>query len=217
MNKLSLIVLASAVAGGANAGVTLNLNTAINGAAVAGNPPLIATIANDGADAVLLTMSNQVADPNAYVSSWLFNSSVAIAGFTLQGGQGAASASYSPDAYNGGNSVKAGMFDILFSFAGTGANRLTVGESSIYRLTGTGLSEASFLSPSADELSNKGKLINAGGWLTAADVRGLAPLPGTTQTLSGSIGTTTQAVPEPASMAALGLGALGILKRRKKA
>lgn len=204
MNKLSLVVLASALAGAANAAVTINLGSLINGSMPSGSyPQLTAKLEQDGTNAVKLTMTNNMV-PSNYVHDWMFNVNGAVSTIARLSGETAALSFNN----NGGSQVKGGIFDLVFTY---GNGDFSGGDSSVYRLTGTGLTEGSFISYSANELKNNGSIDNLGGWLSAADVRGFGS--------SGSIGTKaySQAVPEPASMAALGLGAIGLLKRRKKA
>ncbi|RYG23920.1 PEP-CTERM sorting domain-containing protein [bacterium] len=213
MNKLPLIVLATAVAGAANAAITLNVGTSING----DNPGtgLTALLESAGSNSVKLTMTNGL-PAGSYVPFWLFNVDSSVGALTISnvGGVAAQSATRLNNGYVGGNQVKAGKFDLQFAYdanagGSEGDQRFKSGMTSVYTISGTGLNLGSFRLLSADDLKANGGKNNVGNYYSAADVR-------FGNGKSGSVGA-TEAVPEPASMAALGLGALGLLKRRKKA
>lgn len=87
-------------------------------------------------------------------------------------------------------------YNLTVGFKNSGPNNLGPGESVVFTLTGTGLDVTDFLSSTGDVRAMLHVLSLPNG---------------------GSVKLGGEAVPEPASMAALGLGALGLLKRRKKA
>lgn len=99
---------------------------------------------------------------------------------------------------NGVHGAAGNLFDLGVSFntanSGGGVNRLKPGEFWSIDLIGTGLSSASF-----NAVNNKGHYVGAH----------MQGIPGG---LSGHI----TAVPEPATMAALGLGLAGMIRARRK-
>jgi len=209
MKKLALLLIGSALIGSASATVTLDLGTNINGSvAGAGSPSwLTAQFETLSTGTVQLTMTNNMTTASGgFVTSWLFNSNKAITGFSNLSGPVATSATYGSNAQTGANDIKGGLYDVLFSFTSSNnANRLSGQKSTIYTLTGTGLTENDFLSTSIAGGSN-----NPGsGYYTAAKIQGYG--------LSAGVGTKVQAVPEPASLTALALGGIAVLRRRKKA
>jgi hypothetical protein len=92
------------------------------------------------------------------------------------------------------------VFDVQVDFeaANAGGNRLDPGESVTWQFTGTGINENAF-----DQFS--------GG---NTQVLAMAHIQGIEGELSGKVG--AGIVPEPASMGALAIGALALLRRRKK-
>jgi hypothetical protein len=213
MKKLALLVIGSALIGSASASVTLNLGTNINGSvAGAGSPSwLTAQFETLSTGTVQLTMTNNMTTASGgFVTSWLFNSNKAITGFSHLtspvNGPVATGASYASNGNSGANDIKGGLYDVLFTFTNSNnANRFSGQKSTIYTLTGTGLTENDFLSTSIAGGSN-----NPGsGYYTAAKIQGYG--------LSAGVGTKVEAVPEPASLTALALGGIAVLRRRKKA
>lgn len=190
--------------------VVLDLGTLINGSMPTGTPPfLTASFETVGVDTVQLTMTNNMPTSN-FVDNWLFNTgSASPLTFTYVSGVVALSATSGLDFSNGGSNMKAGLFDIEFHYPSQNSdpNRFHGGEFSIYTITGSGLTENNFAVASVDD---PGSPPSSGGWMSAGHVQGF----GSGQ--SGSIGT-TQAVPEPASITLLGLGALSLALRRRAA
>ncbi|RYG24860.1 PEP-CTERM sorting domain-containing protein, partial [bacterium] len=87
-------------------------------------------------------------------------------------------------------------YNLTVGFKNSGPNNLGAGESVEFTLTGTDLDVTDFLSGTGD---------------VQAMIHVLSLPEGGSVKLGG------EAVPEPASMAALGLGAVAMLRRRKKA
>lgn len=183
--------------------VRLDLTTTINGDTPTGGSPFAtALFENAGANTVRLTMSNTMPTSN-FINDWVFNvNTTSPLSFNWQSGN-KASVKYDPNDITGGSSMKGGLFDILFDFptSGSDPNRFNGGESSVYLISGSGLTASSFL---ATSLANK---YSPGGYLSAARVQGFGG--------SGSVA----AVPEPGTMSALALaaGAAWLRRRRKKA
>ena len=92
---------------------------------------------------------------------------------------------------DGGPQLHAGLFNLEFDWATFGGGRFDGGETSTYKIKGTGLSASDFLYLSAADPPD------AGGWYTAAEVRGFGSSgsigTATTGTGSGGTGTTTAA------------------------
>jgi hypothetical protein len=181
------------------------------------NPALTATFTNAGADTVTLVLDATNLVSSEFIPFWLFN---------YVGDPDADNLAFSPiggaaelesvvlsasQSLNGGSQVKAGLFNVLLNFRTSNSqNRFTGSESLTLTITGDGLTETDFLLPSINGPENSG----VGGWYTAARIQGI---PGDK---SGSIGTTSASVPEPASVAVwglLGLVGLGCVHRRRSA
>lgn len=204
--------------------LTMNLGTGINGTtpyATDKTPWLSASFTDlgvkNGVNVVQLVMTNNLVNAatslstGEYVSDWLFNIDPAFTSFNVSYVSGY-QASVSVAQTIGSNAIKGGVFDIDFIGATNSADRFTGGMKSVYEFSAAGLTAGAFAFTS-----------NA-GYYSAADIRGIG------NGLSGSIGATTAvtttgtttpaqtAIPEPVSIALVGLGAgaMFLANRRRK-
>lgn len=187
--------------------ITFDLNTVLTGdTPVGGTPWARVTIDDTGANTVNVKLENltDLSDGQFITSLWLnIDPYIDVTASNFVGGD-----KFNPDdtVFDGEDAFfRAGYtFDLFADFdtsgAGDGANRVKGGEFVSFDLTGTGLSSASFLALSGH---NEGPSTFA-----MVHLQGI----GDENEGSSHIGT----VPEPASMAVLGLGAAALLRRRRK-
>lgn len=191
----------------ASADLVFDVGQVFSGDAPAGSAPwLRATFKTTGVNTVSLTLKNLLQDAGEFVSEWYFNVDPAISAASLSflhvSGDVADSIDKGTDAFKADGD---GLFDIRFNFKiAPPANRFKGGETIVYTITGTGLTENSFNFLSKPDGGH-------GPFKTAAHVQGIA---------GGKSGwiAATDPIPEPAfyQMAALlGLGGLGALRLRK--
>lgn len=196
----SLATLAMA-ATSANA-LTFNLSAFYTGGNPNGTAPWVTiTVLDVAANKVNVSVSHNASSAaGQFVSDVYFNLDPFVGGITISNEVNGSKRGGMSNALDGVNGGAGNAFDLGISFvtsnAGGGANRLKPGEVWSGDLTGSGLSEAKFMA-----LSNNGLQVGA-------HLQGI-----TGQTYPSAHITT----PEPGSIAALGLGALVLLRRRKKA
>jgi PEP-CTERM motif len=186
----------------ARADLVLDLGASISGTAPSGSTPWATldfhTVSTGD---VQLTITNHMA-ASEFLSTVLFNvTGIPSSSLTFAHLSGATTSAIDLNS-NGGNNIKAGTFGVDFEYPTAQAGRFAGGMTSVYDITGAGITAQSF-----DVLSTPDSHA-LGTYLAAADVQGIPAGGGTT---SGSIGTTTAAVPEPSTMTLGAMGLLGML------
>lgn len=198
--KISTIlgVAACSVAGHA---LVFNLDGVYTGATPGGTAPwATVTITDVAANKVNLRIDhNATSAAGQFITSLYLNIDPFVGGITLSNEMNSNKRSGAiQNVLNGVNGAAGNNFDLGVDFetsnSGGGVNRLKPGEFWSADLTGTGLSAASF-----NAVNNKGNYVGS-------------HMQGINGNLSGHI----TVVPEPASLAALGLGAFALLRRRSK-
>jgi hypothetical protein len=164
---------------------------------------------HNGTGSVTLTMTvlNNLS-AGAYVNDWYFNvGSAPLAGISFTSGVAADTIE------NGSNAFKAdgtgGNFDFAFHFDTSNPGQLGQGFSSVYTLTDPGITANSFNSISISSPINAGN----GGYISAIHVQGF----GNSVWIAGEEGgRPPEQVPEPATLALIGLGLFGITAARRR-
>lgn len=179
-----------------------------------------AVFEQQGANTVKLTMKNLLAVSGAEIIGWYFNvnlSATDIAGmtFTHSSGQVVNSVTKGSNFSHGiDSSSKAGLFDIVFNFPPPpGNDKFAAGETSVWIITGNGLTENSFNTLSAPEGSNPG------GWTSVIRIQSYTDVNGNGPGNSASLGDgggTPQSVPEPITTAFMGAGALAAFRKLRR-
>lgn len=182
----------------ASAAVDFDFGTIVSGGSPAGGPYWAhLTIANSGVNEVTFTLTNTSNPATAggqFLSTLLLNIDPYVATTSNWTSPSIDSAT---SALNGYTRTGA-TFDYKVEFVtANNGNRLTPGKSATWTATGTGLSEDDFLGFSTGNAQWRG-LVHIQSIPPTGDSTWAAP------------------VPEPASMAALGLGVVALLRRRKK-
>lgn len=220
----AVALLSSMAAGAASASVIYefsNTQTAIySGSSIANTSGVFATatftdLANGSVELVLNVLDNLAS--GKYVDNWTFNVAVnngnnppVISVAYSSGVQGTISSqTFTQNTNNVPNGTNGGNFDFGISFAGQSPKELDAGSSSTYILSGPNSFTASkFLT--ADNAGIFAAVHVAGGntntYAKALNTDGVATTPGAPST----------SVPEPTSVALLGLGLLGVVASGRK-
>ncbi|MBN9131743.1 MAG: PEP-CTERM sorting domain-containing protein [Nitrosospira multiformis] len=165
-----------------------------------------------GTGSVTLTMNvfNNLS-AGAYVNDWYFNVAQApLSGITFVSGIEATGTPTPVE--NGKDAFKAdgtgGNFDFAFHFTTTNPGELAQGKTSVYTLTGTGITADSFNALSVSAPPTAGN----GGYVSALHVQGY----GNSVWISGEGSSPSTEIPEPGTLALLGLGLFGIAAARRQ-
>jgi hypothetical protein len=163
-------------------------------------------------DLVMTVMSGLSADVGAYVNDWAFNYATTTtanltADWVNQVGNVQAT-NVDTDGYKNFGGDKGGSFDLVFNFDTSNPGQLGLGKSSEYKLSGAGLTASSFTVKSSTDVYNaavhvQGMASPSSFFYGITSVPPNTPLP-------------PAAIPEPTTVALLGLGLLGFAASRRK-
>jgi len=161
---------------------------------------------SSGSVTLTMTVLNNLSS-GAYVNDWYFNvGSAPLTSISFSSGVAASTVD------NGSNAFKAdgtgGNFDFAFHFNTSNPGQLGQGFSSVYTLVDAGITANSFNSISISSPINAGN----GGYTSAIHVQGY----GNSVWIAGDSSVPPAEIPEPASLALIGLGLLGMAASRRR-
>lgn len=216
--KLILFAVFGVFSYPAHSDVTFNYNTVFSGDTPQGTSPwLTATFADTGTNEVTLTLNVSNLVPDEFVSDFDFNldPNMQAMNLSFNNTSGVVASSMNLTT-NGSKADGDGLYDVEFLFPTSSGDRLgagatAAGSTSVYTITGSGLSASSFnfLSCQKPDCQAAGDL---GPFYAAAHIQGI---PGAD---SGWVAPVA-AIPEPAdaAMLAAGLALMAFLARRRRA
>lgn len=198
---MAFVVAIGAAVSAHAASFSFNFNSIVSGTAPSGSNIATLTIADSGANAVLVTLNhNATSATGQFITELYFNLNPFIV--PTQSGQ-TPSGKFSGGIVASSNGVgSAGVnFDLQQSFetsnSGGGVNRLKPGEAISFNLSGAGLDATDFLSLSTGNRTDLYAMIHLQGLPNGQSVK-------------------LGAVPEPATLAALAAGVVAMVRRRRK-
>ncbi len=204
MRKLSLLALVGAgvafASTSAQAALTFDFTQVISGSPVGGPSFATLVIENAGANTVNFTMTNTMdssVSGGQFISKLMLNVDPYVAGTMSWSSPTISSYSFDQDGEN--DSGAKFDYEVRFVTANNG-NRFTAGKVVTWSVTGGGLTEDDFDALSAGNANYAG-LIHIQAIPNTGDSAKVIP---------------GDPVPEPATIAALGLGFVALIKRRRK-
>ncbi|MFZ5556520.1 MAG: PEP-CTERM sorting domain-containing protein [Pseudomonadota bacterium] len=191
-------------------------------------PWLRAKFEDTGANTVQLTLTSLLSGSGEFVSGFYFNLSPVLSPLVINYLPGSSTGPNTTGVTSASNCCKAdgdGFFDLLLSFdTSAGAGRFDNGDVSVFSLTVTGLSVATFNSLSENGPAGKT------GFLSAAHVQGIAPtqcndpseseVPGQNVCTSGWVYAQVRRppveIPEPSALLLSGVALAGFAALRRR-
>jgi hypothetical protein len=200
--RLSALGLFAGVLTSANASITWHFVNLVSGDPPEGSDWAVLTISDIGTDLVELTLKhNDTSVSPQFIGELWLNLTEIPDDLSADFGSPISSISWGDDAFtNTGN-----QWDVDVQLFTSQGNRLEVGDSVTWTMSGTGLDEQDFntlSTPNGENVAALGMI-----HLQAINGEGSAKL---------TVDEFFPSVPEPASMAVLGIGAIALLRKRRR-